>query len=158
MTSERMCSLMQFICAFLRSLFYKSGFLRYNLCLVKFHLGRFPIQWILGNVCSHAVTITLSEVKSLSCVRLFSTLWTAAYQAPPSMGFSRQEYWSGVPFPSPITLERQAISSSLKCSLMSLCSQPLSPCPGPGMPLLTTLLISVLRALSNPYFVLSFYL
>ena len=62
MTSERMCSLMQFICAFLRSLFYKSGFLRYNLYLVKFHLGRFPIQWILGNVCSHAVTITL-EVK-----------------------------------------------------------------------------------------------
>ena len=40
-------------------------------------------------------------VKSLSCVRLFATPWTAAYQAPPSMGFSRQEYWSGLPFPSP---------------------------------------------------------
>ena len=39
--------------------------------------------------------------KSLSCVRLFATPWTAAYQAPPSMGFSRQEYWSGVPLPSP---------------------------------------------------------
>ena len=39
-------------------------------------------------------------VKSLSCVRLFVTLWTAAYQAPPPMGFSRQEYWSGVPLPS----------------------------------------------------------
>ena len=40
------------------------------------------------------------KVKSLSRVRLFTTPWTAAYQAPPSMGFSRQEYWSGVPLPS----------------------------------------------------------
>ena len=40
------------------------------------------------------------KVKSLSCVRLFTTPRTAAYQAPPSMGFSRQEYWSGVPLPS----------------------------------------------------------
>ena len=39
--------------------------------------------------------------KSLSCVWLLATPWTAAYQAPPSMGFSRQEYWSGVPLPSP---------------------------------------------------------
>ena len=42
------------------------------------------------------------KVKSLSCIQLFATPWTAAYQAPPSMGFSRQEYWSGVPLPSPI--------------------------------------------------------
>ena len=42
-----------------------------------------------------------SEVKSLSRVRLFVTPWTIAYQAPPSMGFSRQECWSGLPFPSP---------------------------------------------------------
>ena len=41
------------------------------------------------------------KVKSLSCVQLFVTAWTAAYQAPPSMGFSRQEYWSGLPLPSP---------------------------------------------------------
>ena len=41
------------------------------------------------------------KVKSLSRVRLFTTPWTTAYQAPPSMGFSRQEYWSGVPVPSP---------------------------------------------------------
>ena len=40
-------------------------------------------------------------VKSLSSVRLFVTPWTVAHQAPPSMGFSRQEYWSGLPFPSP---------------------------------------------------------
>ena len=42
------------------------------------------------------------KVKLLSCVRLFATPWTAAFQAPPSMGFSRQEYWSGVALPSPI--------------------------------------------------------
>ena len=41
------------------------------------------------------------KVKSLSCVRLLATPWTAAHQAPPAMGFSRQEYWSGVPLPSP---------------------------------------------------------
>ena len=41
------------------------------------------------------------KVKSLSRVQLLETPWTAAYQAPPSMGFSRQEYWSGVPLPSP---------------------------------------------------------
>ena len=43
----------------------------------------------------------VKEVKSLSRVRLFATQWTIAYQAPPSMGFSRQEYWNGLPFPSP---------------------------------------------------------
>ena len=42
-----------------------------------------------------------SEVKSLSRVWLFATPWTVTYKAPPSMGFSRQEYWSGLPFPSP---------------------------------------------------------
>ena len=41
------------------------------------------------------------KVKSLSRIRLFVTPWTVAYQASPSMGFSRQEYWSGLPFPSP---------------------------------------------------------
>ena len=41
------------------------------------------------------------KVKSLSRVRLLATPWTAVYQAPPSMGFSRQEYWSGLPLPSP---------------------------------------------------------
>ena len=41
------------------------------------------------------------KVKLLSRIRLFVTPWTAAYQAPLSMGFSRQEYWSGLPFPSP---------------------------------------------------------
>ena len=41
------------------------------------------------------------KLKSLSRIRLFATPWTVAHQAPLSMGFSRQEYWSGLPFPSP---------------------------------------------------------
>ena len=46
------------------------------------------------------------KVKSLSRVRLLATPWTGNYQAPPSMGFSRQEYWSGVPLSSPILLAK----------------------------------------------------
>ena len=41
------------------------------------------------------------KVELLSRVRLFATPWTVTHQAPRSMGFSRQEYWSGLPFPSP---------------------------------------------------------
>ena len=48
-------------------------------------------------------------MKSLSGVRLFATLWTVAYQAVWSMGFSRQEYWSGLPFPSPGDLPNPGI-------------------------------------------------
>ena len=58
------------------------------------------------------------KVKSLSRVRLFMTPWTAAHQAPLSMGLSRQEYWSGVPLPSPnyctIALIAYAIKVILK--------------------------------------------
>ena len=49
------------------------------------------------------------EVKSLSHVRLFATPWTVAYNAPLSMGLSRQEYWSGLPFPSPEDLPNPGI-------------------------------------------------
>ena len=52
-------------------------------------------------VIKHEVS-EMSKVKLLSRVQLFATPWTIAYQAPPSMGFSRQEYWSGVPFPPPL--------------------------------------------------------
>ena len=48
-------------------------------------------------------------MKSLSRVRLFVTPWTVAYQASPSTGFSRQEYWSGLPFPSPGDLPNPGI-------------------------------------------------
>ena len=51
-------------------------------------------QYIMNNAINE-------QVKSLSHVRLFATPWTVAHQAPLSMGFSRQEYWSGLPFPSP---------------------------------------------------------
>ena len=47
------------------------------------------------------------KVKSLSRIRLFATLWTVVHQAPPSMGFSRQEYWSELPFPSQTTCIKQ---------------------------------------------------
>ena len=49
-----------------------------------------------------------AKVKSLSRVRPLATPWTAAYQAPPSMGFSRQEYWSGVPSPFSLPLAKTA--------------------------------------------------
>ena len=48
-------------------------------------------------------------MKSLSCGRLFATPWAVAYQDLQSMGFSRQEYWSGLPFPSPGDLPNPGI-------------------------------------------------
>ena len=57
--------------------------------------------------------------KSLSRVRLLATPWTAAYQAPPSMGFSRQEYWSGVPSPSPIGYPFQCSWASLVAQMVT---------------------------------------
>ena len=59
-----------------------------------------PILSLLQELAYLLGLFTRVKVKSLSLVRLFATPWTVAYQAPPSMGFSRQEYWSGVPFPS----------------------------------------------------------
>ena len=68
-----------------------------------------PIPGILQARTLEWVAISFSnawtwkvKMKSLSRVQLLATPWTAAYQAPPSMGFSRQEYWSGVPLPSPV--------------------------------------------------------
>ena len=55
--------------------------------------------------------------KSLSRVRLSATPWTTAYQAPPSMGFSRQECWSGVPLPSPRWLQSTSLMVSLRLHL-----------------------------------------
>ena len=52
------------------------------------------------------------KMKSLSRVRLLETPWTAAYQAPPSMGFSRQEYWSGVPSPSPLLFPYRLLNTN----------------------------------------------
>ena len=52
-------------------------------------------------ITSPVLQIRQVKVKSLSHVQLFVTPWTIAYQDPLSMGFSKQEYWSGLPFPSP---------------------------------------------------------
>ena len=70
------------------------------------------------------------KVKSLSRVQLFETLWAVAHQAPPSVGFSRQGYWSGLPFPSPGDLPHPGIeprSPALQAD--ALISEP------PGKPL-----------------------
>ena len=68
-----------------------------------------PIPGILQERTLEWVAISFSnawkwkvKVKTLSCARLLATPWTAAYQAAASMGFSRQEYWSGVPLPNAI--------------------------------------------------------
>ena len=58
------------------------------------------------------------KVKTLSSVRLLATPWTAAYQALLSMGFSRQEYWSGVPLPSPQERMKQCQNQVLGTSLV----------------------------------------
>ena len=59
-------------------------------------------------------SLRLSTWKLYSHVRLLATPWTAVYQAPPSMGFSRQEYWSGVPLPSPIPMFIAALFTKVK--------------------------------------------
>ena len=69
-------------------------------------LPGFSVSGILQARTLEWVAISFSnawkwKVKSFSRVRLLVTPWTAAYQAPPSVGFSKQEYWSGVPLPSP---------------------------------------------------------
>ena len=58
---------------------------------------------------NHREWINSHVVYSLSCVRPFATLWTVVDQAPPSTGFPRQEYWSGLPFPSPGDLPHPGI-------------------------------------------------
>ena len=63
------------------------------------------------------------KVNSLSCIQLFLTPWSAAYQAPPSMGFSRQEYWSGVPLPSPIALTRRTFVGKVMFLLLNMLSR-----------------------------------
>ena len=69
------------------NIFSHSKHYLFFLCMVSFPMQETKFNW--------------SEVKSLSRVQLFATPWTVAHQAPPSMEFSRQEYWSGLPFPSP---------------------------------------------------------
>ena len=65
----------------------------------------------------------VGKVMSLSHVRLFATPWTVAHQAPPSMGFSRQEYWSGLPFPSPGYLPNPGIEPRSPALQADACSR-----------------------------------
>ena len=85
-----------------------SRFCRVRLCAThRWQPTRLPGPWDspgknTGEGCHFLLQCMKVKVKLLSEVaRLLVTPWTAAYKAPPSMGFSRQEYWSGLPFPSP---------------------------------------------------------
>ena len=65
------------------------------------------------------------KVKSLSCVQLFAIQWTIAHHAPLSMGFSGQEYWNGLPFPSPEDLPNPGLNPCLPhCKQDALPSEP----------------------------------
>ena len=72
-------------------------------------------EWIKKMWYIYAINVSL--VKSLSHVRLFATPWTVAHQAPPSMGFSRQEYWSGLPFYSAIKRSKTVQSAEMQLDL-----------------------------------------
>ena len=76
---------------------------------------------------------TLASVSPLSCVQLFATPWTVAYQAHPSMGFSRREYWIGLPFPSPGDLLDPGIKPGYPALQADTPSEP------PGKPMLNIL-------------------
>ena len=84
----------------------------------------FPVPGILQARTMEWVAISFSSarkwkvnVKLLSRIQLLATPWTAAHQAPPPMGFSRQEYWSGVPLPSTpqVLLSGYLINTNLSC-------------------------------------------
>ena len=68
---------------------------------------------------SPSLSFQFSSVQSLSRVRLFAIPWTVAHQAPLSMGFSRQEYWSGLPLPSPTVILEPPRIKSLTVSIVS---------------------------------------
>ena len=100
-----------------------------------------PIPGILQARTLEWVAISFSnawkwkvKVKSLSRVRLLAAPWTAAYQAPLSMGFCRQEYWSGVPLPSPNTSLAHINSSHSKSRLQRLYQLSSHPYPLPSIP------------------------
>ena len=81
-----------------------------------------PLLYIL----TYSSSYLWSEVKMLSCFRLFVTPWMVAYQAPRSMGFSKQEHWSGLPFPSPWDLPNSGIKpGSPALQTDALLSEPL---------------------------------
>ena len=86
--------------------------LHLNRCCGSESIDRRPdtpfVQTIPFQICGLGIYMNV-KVKSLGRVRLFATPWIVAYQVPPSMGFSRQEYWSALPFPSPGDLSDSGI-------------------------------------------------
>ena len=112
-----------------------SRFSRVQLCATPrtaAHLA--PIPGILQARTLEWVAMSFSngwkwkvKVMSLSRVRLLVTPWTAAFQAPPSMGFARQEYWSGVPLPSLICMSRGKNYSALVTFTYNLQSCKITP-------------------------------
>ena len=92
-------------------------------------------DWTLGHSSENLEFLLLghliwSEVKSLSHVQFFETPWTVAYQAPQSMEFSRQEYWSGLPLPSPGDLPNPGIKP--RSPTLQADALPLEPRGKPG--------------------------
>ena len=82
------------------------------MCMYSSFMKMQSYIYILKNILwtsSYNINIYILKVKLLSHVRLFATLWTVGHQAPPSTGFPRQEYWSGLPFPSPGDLPNPGI-------------------------------------------------
>ena len=94
-----------------------SHFSRVRLCATpEMAAHQLPHPWDspgknTGVGCHFLLQCMEVKVKSLSCVRPSATPWTAAHQAPPSMGFSRQEYWNGVPLPPPQSRPREQLIS-----------------------------------------------
>ena len=94
-----------------------SRLLPWSFALEPNHFG----EW-MNNYTSEWTCCLLLLLSRLSRVRLCATPWTAAHQAPPSLGFSRQEHWSGLPFPSPMHESEVAqpcltVSDPMDCSL-----------------------------------------
>ena len=83
-------------------------------CMVAYNILPFP-PLIHCITLLHILQLTYIIVKWLSHFQLFATPWTVAYQAPPSMGFSRQLYWSELPFPSPGDLPNTGIKPWVSC-------------------------------------------
>ena len=90
----------------------------------KLYLTSLLIKNLNNNLCSLVVKV---KMKVLSLVRFFATPWTIACQAPPSMGFPREEYWNGLPFPSPGDLPDPGIKPG--CPALQADSLPSEP-PG----------------------------
>ena len=112
------------------SIFSSLYFLIYFISLKK--CGLRPIKLFLQPLMWKVLVAQFSSVQSLSCVWLFATPGTVACQAPLSMGFSRQEYWTGLPFPLPGDLPTPRIAPrSPALQVDSLPSEP------PGKPMLS---------------------